>query len=55
MTSADYDFKVLKELRADYQGEEEESKEVKETKDKEQEKLIEGNFSTIVSGYIQSR
>ena len=44
MTSADYDFKILKELRADYQGEEEESKEVKETKDKEQEKLIEGNF-----------
>ena len=46
MTSADYDFKILKELRADYQGEEEESKEVKETKDKEQEKLIEGNFYT---------
>ena len=41
MTSADYDFKILKELRADYQGEEDEGKETKET-EQEQEQRIEG-------------
>ena len=43
MTSADYDFKILKELRADYQGEEDEGKETKET-EQEQEQRIEGIF-----------
>ena len=55
MTSADYDFKILKELRADYQGEEDEGKETKET-EQEQEQRIEGisfNYnSTIFSGII---
>ena len=43
MTSADYDFKILKELRSDYQGDEDEGKETKETKQK-QEQLIEGAY-----------
>ena len=47
MTSADYDFKILKELRADYQGEDgddDENHEKTAESDKEQEQLIEGFF-----------
>ena len=57
MTSADYDFKILKELRADYQGEEDEGKETKET-EQEQEQRIEGisfNYISAIqffSGFI---